>query len=185
MAGFLGAGVGRKVGCLVGMAVRVTIEAGRAAARLLRAAVLGLIVLLLRERRHQKAQAFDLLRRQNAVEQFVVVVDRNELALRDVAEIGALIEVHGRREFGQEVIRDIVIDVEPREVARTKPPSLCFGCGNGKKPGGNRFPSRICSGVMPARLSHVVPAASLTRTPSCTGFVRSIVTPVAGRLVRS
>jgi hypothetical protein len=99
------------------MAVRVTIEAGRAAARLFRSAVLGLVVLLLRERRHQKAQALDLLRWQNAVEQFVVIVDRNELALRDVAEIGALIEVHRRRKLGQEVIRDIVIDIEPREIA--------------------------------------------------------------------
>ena len=124
MAGFLRPGIGRKVGCLVGMAVRVAIETGRTAARLLRAAILGLVVLLLRKRRHQEAQTLDLLRRQNAVEQFVVVVDRNELALRDVAEIGALIEIHGRRKFGQEVIRDIVIDVEARQIARLLPVDL-------------------------------------------------------------
>ena len=116
MARFLRTGVGRKVGCFVSVAIRVTIEAGSAAARLLRAAVLGLIVLLLWERRHQKAQTFDLLGRDNAVEQLVIVLDGDELALRDVPEVGALIEVHRRRKFRQEMIRDVVLDVETREI---------------------------------------------------------------------
>jgi len=38
--------------------------------------------------------------------------------LRDVAEVGALIKVHCRREFRQEMIRDVVLDVEAREIAR-------------------------------------------------------------------
>jgi len=102
----------------------MAIEAGRAAARLLRSAILGLIVLLLRERRHQKTQAFDLLRRENAVEQLVVVFDRDELALRDVTEVGALIEVHRRWKFWQKMIRDVVLDVEPREIAPFLPLDL-------------------------------------------------------------
>src|SRR5712672_1792755 len=101
MARFLGTGVGRKMGCLVGMAVRVTIEAGGTSARLLRAAVLGLIELLLRERRHQKAQALDLLGREDAVEQSVIVLDGDELDLRDVAEVGPLVEIDRRRKFRQ------------------------------------------------------------------------------------
>src|SRR6266446_2382959 len=121
MAGLLRTGIGSKVRGLVGMAVRVAVEARCAAARLLRAAVLGLIVLLCRERRHQKAQTFDLLGRDDAVEQLVIVLDSDELALRDVAEVGTLIEVHRRREIRQEVIRDIVIDVEAREIASFLP----------------------------------------------------------------
>src|SRR6202171_2807250 len=61
MAGFLRTGVGGKVRGLVGLAIRVAVEARCAAARLLGAAVLGLIELLLRERRHQKAQTFYLV----------------------------------------------------------------------------------------------------------------------------
>jgi hypothetical protein len=38
---------------------------------------------------------------------------------------------------------------------------------------------------MAARESHVCPGGSLTRTPSWIGLVRSIVTPVTGRLLRS
>ena len=90
---FLRSGIGRKVRGLVGMAVRVAVEARCAAARLLRAAVLGLIVLLLRKWGDQQAQTFDLFGRDDAVEQLKIIVDGDELALRDVAEVGALIEV--------------------------------------------------------------------------------------------
>jgi hypothetical protein len=69
------------------------------------------------KRRYQKAQTFDLLGRDNAVEQLVIVLDGDELPLRDVAEVGALIEVHRRRKFRQEMIRNIVLDVETREIA--------------------------------------------------------------------
>src|SRR3984893_764389 len=117
MAGFLRTGVGSKMRGLVGVAVRVAVEARCAAARLLGAAVLGLIELLLRERRHQKAHTFYLLGRENAVKQRVIVLDGDELALRDVAEVGALIEVDRRREFRQKMIGDVVLDVETREVA--------------------------------------------------------------------
>jgi hypothetical protein len=86
-------------------------------ARQLGAAVLRLIELLLRERSDEQAQTFDLLGSDDAVEQLVIVLDGDELALRDVAKVRALIEVHRRREFRQEMIRDVVLDVETREIA--------------------------------------------------------------------
>jgi hypothetical protein len=54
------------------MAVRVAVEARCASARLLRAAILGLIVLLLRERGDQQANLFG---RDDAVEQLEIIVD--------------------------------------------------------------------------------------------------------------
>src|SRR5882724_460959 len=117
MARFLRTGVGSKVRGPVGMAVRVAVEARCTAAGFLGPAVLGLIVLLLRERCHQKAQTFNLLGRENAVEQLIIVFDRDELALRDVPEVSTLIEVHRRWKLRQEMFRDVVLDVETREVA--------------------------------------------------------------------
>ena len=124
MAGLLGTGIGRKMGRPVGVAVRVAIEAGHAAARLLRAAILGLVELLLRKRRHQQAQALELLRIEDAVEQLVIIVDGDELALRNVAEVRPLIEIDRRRELGQKVIGNVEIDVEAREVAPLLPLDL-------------------------------------------------------------
>jgi hypothetical protein len=43
----------------------------------------------------------------------------------------------------------------------------------------------ISSGLVAASFSHVIPLASLTRTPSWIGLPRDIVTPFAGRLPRS
>ncbi len=41
--------------------------------------------------------------------------------MRDVAEVGALIEVDRRRKFRQKMIGDVVIDVETREIASFLP----------------------------------------------------------------
>ena len=65
------------------------------------------------------------------------------------------------------------------------PPASWCGCGSGKKPAGHAFWALISSGVIAASLSQVMPAASFTRTPSCTALPRDIVTPGAGRLARS
>src|ERR1700675_2526841 len=124
MTGLLWAGVGRKVRRLVGVAIRMTIEASCAAARQLGATVLGLVELLLRERCHQKTQALELFRGDDAIEQLVVILDRYELALRDVAEVRALVEVDRRRELRQEMIRDVVLDVETRQIAAFLPLDL-------------------------------------------------------------
>src|SRR6202790_1047836 len=109
---------------LVGVTVRVAVEARRAAAGLLGAAVLRQVELLLRERSYKQAQAFQLLGRDNAVKQLVIILDGDELALRDVAEVGALIEIHRRRELRQEVIGNVVLDVEAREIASLLPLDL-------------------------------------------------------------
>src|SRR5215470_14437815 len=98
MAGFHRTGIGRKVRRLVGVSVRVAIKAGHTAAWQCRTAVLGLVKLLLRERSQQKAQSFQLLGVNDAVEQLVVIFDSIELALRDISEIRALIEVDRGRE---------------------------------------------------------------------------------------
>src|ERR1035437_3186537 len=50
------------------------------------------------------------------------------------------------------------------------PPSGWFGWGKGRKPAGNRFRSLICSGLNFESWSHVVPLASLIRTPCCTAL---------------
>src|ERR1700688_2635089 len=103
MAGFLRTGVGSKMRGLVGVAVRVAVEARCAAAHQLGAAVLRLIELLLRERSDEQAQTFQLLGNENAVKQLVIVLDGDELALRDVAKVGALIEINRWWEFRQEM----------------------------------------------------------------------------------
>ena len=64
----------------VGVAVGMAIEAGHAAAGLCRATILGQVELLLRERRHQEPQPVELLGVQEAVEQLVVILDRDQLA---------------------------------------------------------------------------------------------------------
>jgi len=100
MAGFRRTSIGRKMRRLVGMTIRVAIEAGHAPARLLRAAILGLVELLLRKRRHQKTQALELLRIDDAVEQLIIILDGDELPLRNVTEVQTLIEIYRRRELG-------------------------------------------------------------------------------------
>src|SRR5258706_3501529 len=117
MAGFLRAGVGRLVRRLVGVAICMAVKAGHADAWLRRTAVVGLVELLLRKWRHQKTPALELLWIDDSVEDFEEVVTGDELSLRNVAEVRALIEVYRRREFGQEVIGDVVVDVKAREIA--------------------------------------------------------------------
>ena len=56
-----------------------------------RLAIVGRVELLLRERRQQQAQPFQLPRLEDAVEQLVEVVERDQLALRDIAQVGALV----------------------------------------------------------------------------------------------
>src|SRR5207245_7252638 len=73
--------------------------------------------LLLREGPQQQPQAFELPRREQAVEQFVVIGERDQLTLRDITQVGARGQVHGWRKLGQEVIRQIEIYVEPGQVS--------------------------------------------------------------------
>jgi len=99
------------------MAVGMAVEAGDAAARLLRAAILGLVELLLRKRRQQQAQTLDLLGIEDAVEQLVVIVDGDQLALRDVTQVGPRGQEHRWGEFGQEMVGNVELEVEAGEIA--------------------------------------------------------------------
>jgi hypothetical protein len=126
------------------MAVRMAIEASRAKAGNLRAAIVSRIELLLREGRQQQAQPFQLPGSEKAIEQLVVIGERDQLALRDIAQIGARGQVDGWRKRGQEVIRQIEIYVEPgqvspvlgldrvdQEVGKDEAASEWLGCGKG------------------------------------------------------
>src|ERR1700733_15795485 len=118
MAVFLRTNIARKVGCRIGVPILVAIKAGDAAARPLRAAILRLLELLLRERRQEEAQSLELLWIEDAAETLVIIVDRHQPALRDIPQIGPRGEIDGGRKLGQKVIRDIEIQIEPGEVAR-------------------------------------------------------------------
>ncbi len=91
-------GVCRGVGVAVGMAV----EARDALAGDQRAAVLGGIELLLRERREEQAQAFQLLGIQDALEKLLEIRERHELALGYVAQVGPRGQKDRRGELGQQ-----------------------------------------------------------------------------------
>src|ERR1019366_7628803 len=97
--------------------ILVAIEAGYPAARFLRAAILRLVELLLRKRRHEEAQSLKLLGIENAVEKLVIIVDRHQLALGDIPQIGPRGEVDGGGKLGQKMIGDIEIQIEAGEVA--------------------------------------------------------------------
>src|SRR5882724_8740053 len=144
VAELLRAGIGSEVRRTVLVAVRMTIKASRADAGNRRTAILGRIELLLWEGRQQQAQPFQLSGREQAVEQLVVIRERDQLTLRDIAQVGARGQVDSRRKLGQEVIRQIEIYVEPgqsrpsccliasiRKCGKTKPPSIWLGCGKG------------------------------------------------------
>ncbi len=95
----------------------MAIEAHDSAAGLCRATIVGQIELLLGKRRHQEPQPVELLRVQQAVEQLIVIFDRDQFSVRDVAEIGPRREVNRRRELGEKVLGQIVRQVEPIEIA--------------------------------------------------------------------
>src|SRR6266849_3723370 len=85
VAELLRARIGGEVRRAVLVAVRMAIKASRAEAGNRRAAILGRIELLLREGRQQKAQPFQLPGREQPVEHLVVIRERDQLTLRDIA----------------------------------------------------------------------------------------------------
>ena len=69
------------------------------------------------KRRQQQPQPFQLLRVQDAVEQLEVVAQPDDLALRHVAQVGARGEEDRRRKLGHEMVGQIEVEIEPRQVA--------------------------------------------------------------------
>src|SRR6202035_5656489 len=95
----------------------MAIKAGGTLAGKLCAAILGRVELLLWKGCQQQAQPLQLPGRKNAIEELIVIGQRDQLALRDIAQIGTLCQIDGRRKLGQKMIRQIEINVEPLEVS--------------------------------------------------------------------
>jgi hypothetical protein len=110
----LGPDVTDQVRGLVGVPVHVAVEAGHPdhPVGTIRPPVLGGVELLLGELRDQEAQAFELFRVQQAVEGLVEVLERDDLALRDVAKIRPGRQENRRRKLRKQVIRQIEVEVE-------------------------------------------------------------------------
>ena len=102
------------------VAVDVAVEAGHAdhAGGVLGLAVGRGVELLLRELRHQQAQPLQVLRIEDAVEQLLEILQRHHLPLRNVAQVGPRRQEDGRRELGQEMLRQVEIDVEALRAER-------------------------------------------------------------------
>src|SRR5450432_1865091 len=98
------------------MAVGVTVEAGDALVGLQAAAILGRVELLLGKRRDQQAQSFELLGIEDVLEQLVEVGERHQLALRYIAQVRPRSQVDRRRELGQEMIRQVEVEIETSQV---------------------------------------------------------------------
>src|SRR5207253_6775235 len=69
------------------------------------------IELLLGERRQQQAQTVQLHRRQDVLEQAVVVVDRDDFAAGNVTQLGSALEEHRGWKLGQEGFGQVEVDV--------------------------------------------------------------------------
>src|SRR5580765_3062419 len=98
MTELLRSDVSGQVGTGVRMAVRMTLEAGHAAAGTHAAPVLCLIELLLREWGDEQPQPLELFRIQYAVKQIIIVVEGHQVALGYVTQIRPGCQVHGGRE---------------------------------------------------------------------------------------
>ena len=138
------ADVADRVGRRIGVAVGVAVEARDALVRGERAAIVRGVELRLRERRQEQPQSFELLGIQDLAEQLVEVRERDELALRHVAEIGPRGQEDRRGKLGQQVIgrsKSRSKRVRSRSVCflissicffgNTMPPASWCGCGSG------------------------------------------------------
>src|SRR3979411_1362748 len=101
MAERLRAGIRRKVGRAVLVAVRMAIKAGRTGARELDLAILRHVELLLCERRPQQAHPLQLPGSKEAVELLEEILERNQLAARDITHLGVRGQVHPWRKLGR------------------------------------------------------------------------------------
>ena len=170
-----------------------------AEARLGDLAVLGLVELLLRERRQQQPQSLHLHRRDDAVHQLVEVLDRQQLAARHVAQLRLCREKDRRRKLRREVIRKIEVHVEAPQVAsllaadrldlpigKNLSAGRLLDVRQRQKAGRKQTPLSDVRRSIWARASQVAPCGSFTRTPPCTGFRPALmITPEAGRFDKS
>ena len=159
----LGAVVGVEVELAGGVAVDVAVEAGHAEARvaLLRSSV-GL--------NSSCGKGVSRIRRPSSwtgvrmsLNSAMEVVDRDDLAAGDVAQLGPVLEEDGRRELGEERLGQVELDVEPLEPREHRDLHLREDLPAGRvlrvRQGriGERPALRICSGVIAASLSQSCP----------------------------
>src|SRR6478609_6209924 len=97
--------------------VDMAVEARNAEARTIGATIVDVVELLLREGRRQQAQAVELFGIQKALEQLVVVVRRDQLALRNIAQVRLRRQEDGRLELGQKLVRQVEVEIEALQVA--------------------------------------------------------------------
>ncbi len=99
------------------MAVHVAIEAGDTphTVGLLRLAISCRVELLLRKLCYEQAQTIELLRVENAIEQFVKIINRHDLSFRDIPEIGPGGQENRGRKFRQEPVGQIKVHIETLE----------------------------------------------------------------------
>src|SRR6185369_1375360 len=114
---FLRPYVSHQVSGAVRVAVGVAIEAGYPAADMLAPAILRLVELLLRKRREQQAESFDLLGVEQTVKELIEVFDGDQLPLGDVTQVGTRGQKNGRWEFGKEVVRNVEVKIEACKVS--------------------------------------------------------------------
>ena len=114
MAVLLRANIATEVRRAVGVAVRVAITD-----RLLRGSVAPsarssvLVELLLREGLSNRRKPSNCLGLRTPLKNLIVISNRHQLTLGDIAQIGARGEVNGRRELGQELIWQVEIQIKP------------------------------------------------------------------------
>src|SRR5258708_13254785 len=102
--------------CAVGTGVGVTIEAGDSATRLHGTTIVRLIELLLRKWSEQQPQPFDLFRIQNSVKEIIVIVDRDQFSLGNVAEVRPCGQINCGRELGKKVFWNVEVEIEAGKV---------------------------------------------------------------------
>src|SRR6187401_3542721 len=124
MALLLGTNVADEMGRRIRMPVDVAVEARNPQAWAIGAAIVDVIELLLRKGRQEQAQAIELLRIQEALEEVVVVVGGDELPLGHVALVRLRGQEDRRWKLGQEVLGQIEVEIEARQIAPGLPGDL-------------------------------------------------------------
>src|SRR5580692_569212 len=103
-------------GC-VGMTIGMAIETSNAHARFFRPPIRRKVELLLRKRSQKQAQSVELLGIEDAVKKFVIVLVRDQHALRHVSQVGPRGQIDWRRELGKKLIGDVIIKIKAGQIA--------------------------------------------------------------------
>ncbi len=99
------------------MSIAVTLQATYTTTGFHRSAVFRLVELLLRKWRKQQSQSFNLLRIEQAFEDFVVVVDRKKFALRHITALRMCGQKYRRGKLWQKVIGYIIFQIKSIEIS--------------------------------------------------------------------